>query len=192
MILPMPASTDGAVMIAPIAIEHIGGFHHALQTVAQERIYLATTEVQPLPWSEDFVRANIRNQRAQFVALADGAVIGWCDILPHDLAGFTHTGVLGMGLLPGSRGRGIGKALLAATLQAALASGLTRIELDVYGGNAAAIGLYRHFGFIEEGRKRRARLLDGAYQDVLIMALLVGDAGVGATRSVPTSHYTAG
>jgi ribosomal protein S18 acetylase RimI-like enzyme len=168
------------VMIAPIGVEHIGGFHQVLQTVARERIYLAMTEVQPLPWAEDFVHANIRHRHAQFVALADGAVVGWCDIVPHALTGFTHAGALGMGLLPDWRGRGIGKRLLAATLQAALAAGLTRIELDVYGDNTAAIGLYRHFGFIEEGRKRCARLLDGAYQDVLIMALLVGAASIRA------------
>ena len=49
---------------------------------------------------------------------------------------------------------------------------LTRIELEVYASNSAAIALYRRFGFSEEGLKRRARFLDGQYQDILLMALL--------------------
>jgi RimJ/RimL family protein N-acetyltransferase len=34
------------------------------------------------------------------------------------------------------------------------------------------IALYRSLGFAEEGLKRRARFLDGKYEDLLIMALL--------------------
>lgn len=165
-----------SVVIAPIANEHIAGFHSALDAIARERIYLGLTEARPLPWAEDFVTANIRKNHAQFVALADGKVIGWCDILPHDMSGFDHTGALGMGLLPQWRGRGVGRTLLRTTLQKAVNNGLTRIELDVYTSNLKAIALYRKFGFVEEGLKRNARLLDGVYEDVMLMALLCGNA----------------
>jgi RimJ/RimL family protein N-acetyltransferase len=62
--------------------------------------------------------------------------------------------------------------MLAETLAAAREAGFTRIELTVYDTNAAAIALYRKHGFIEEGRKRRARVLDGRVDDMVCMALL--------------------
>ncbi|WP_315757465.1 MULTISPECIES: GNAT family N-acetyltransferase [unclassified Bradyrhizobium] len=48
--------------------------------------------------------------------------------LPSD---YVHCGTLGIGLLPAHRGRGIGRALIRRTMDAALAVGLTRIELTV-------------------------------------------------------------
>jgi RimJ/RimL family protein N-acetyltransferase len=107
----------------------------------------------------------------QFVAVQDGRVVGWCDVIRKSSEGFRHAGDLGMGLLPELRGRGIGRRLLARTLAAARAAGIARVELEVYAGNAAAITLYERCGFRHEGRRRRARLLDGVAEDVVEMAL---------------------
>ncbi|MBI3524784.1 MAG: hypothetical protein HY066_09775 [Betaproteobacteria bacterium] len=85
--------------IVPISIEHTAGFRAALDVVARERIYLGHIEARSMEWAEDFVSGNIKNNHAQFVALDNGAVIGWCDIIPRDIPGFGHTGVLGMGVV---------------------------------------------------------------------------------------------
>ena len=50
--------------------------------------------------------------------------------------------------------------------------GVLRIELTVYVDNAAAIALYRKFGFETEGRHRGYALRDGRYVDALAMARL--------------------
>ena len=71
----------------------------------------------------------------------------------------------------------VGSRLLAATLDDAFRKGLTRIELEVFAANTRAIALYRKFGFVEEGRKRQARYLDGAYEDAILMALLKTNRG---------------
>jgi len=47
--------------------------------------------------------------------------------------------------------------------------GFTYIELEVHPNNTAAIALKYCLGLVEEGLKRRARFLDGYYQDLLIM-----------------------
>jgi L-phenylalanine/L-methionine N-acetyltransferase len=47
---------------------------------------------------------------------------------------------------------------------------LTRIELSVYTGNAAAVALYEKFGFEIEGTHRRYAFRDGAYVDAYSMA----------------------
>ena len=64
----------------------------------------------------------------------------------------------------------------AATIADAFEKGLTRIELEVFAANARALALYKKFGFVEEGRKRQARCLDGVLEDSLCMALLRAEA----------------
>ncbi|MFQ5745385.1 MAG: GNAT family N-acetyltransferase, partial [Acidobacteriota bacterium] len=86
--------------------------------------------------------------------------------------GFRHSGVLGMGLLVGFRGRGLGRKLLRETIDAAHAAGLTRLELEVLASNEKAIVLYERSGFVREGRKRDARILNNRAEDILCMALL--------------------
>ena len=158
--------------IVAIAHEHIAGFREALGSVARERAFLAHTDVPSLEWATEFVTRNIELDHAQFVALEQGVVVGWCDIVPGGRPGFGHSGSVGMGVLKEWRHRGLGRALLEACIRKAFARGLSRIELEVYASNAAAISLYRDLGFVAEGVKRRARFLDGQYQDILVMALL--------------------
>jgi RimJ/RimL family protein N-acetyltransferase len=57
-------------------------------------------------------------------------------------------------------------------LREAPRQGFTRIELEVFESNARAIALYERRGFVHEGRKRAARILDGRTEDVLCMAWL--------------------
>ena len=158
--------------IVPIRPEHIAGFREALGSVARERRFLALIDAPPMEWATEFVSNNIARGFAQFVALDGDMVIGWCDIIPHPRPGFGHGGHVGMGVVQGWRRQGIGQALLEACIQKAFASGLTRIELEVYADNPGAIALYRRLGFEEEGWKKRARILDGRCQDIVLMALL--------------------
>jgi len=81
-------------------------------------------------------------------------------------------GVLGMGLLPPFRGRGIGRRLIGKAIDAARGLGLSRIELTVREDNANAIALYKSIGFVAEGVQRNAFKVDGQYQNLVMMALL--------------------
>ena len=77
-----------------------------------------------------------------------------------------------MGVVAEFRRRGIGYRLLEATVTKALSNGLTRIELEVFSSNQAAIALYETFGFEREGVKRKARYVDELWDDFIMMALL--------------------
>jgi ribosomal protein S18 acetylase RimI-like enzyme len=158
--------------VAPIAEEHIEGFHAVLDSVCRERRYLLFLQAPPLEEARKFVRDNIRKGHPQCVALSDERVVGWCDILPVDRPARAHSGVLGIGIIAGFRGKGIGTALMRATLERARAAGLTRIELSVREDNRPAAGLYEKFGFVAEGTQRKAILVDGRYENLLTMALL--------------------
>lgn len=157
-------------LIVPIAEQHLEGFRAALDSVARERAYLALLEAPPLAEMRKFVLRTIAQRAPQFVALADARVVGWCDILPKPHPTMLHSGVLGMGLIREYRGRGIGRALVDATLQAAKASGISRIELTVRVDNERARRLYQSFGFVTEGLCSRHMKVDGEFKDSWLMA----------------------
>lgn len=106
------------------------------------------------------------------VAVDGGRVVGWCDVAPSDWPGCAHVGTLGMGLLASHRGRGLGRRLVDAVLATTSAAGLTRVQLDVWARNTAAITLYERAGFQHEGFRRRFRHLDGITDDLVLMARL--------------------
>jgi ribosomal protein S18 acetylase RimI-like enzyme len=76
-----------------------------------------------------------------------------------------------MGLLKEYRGRKIGCRLIEETIGKASRLGLEKIELSVHASNEPAIALYRSVGFEEEGRKKRGWLVDGIYDDIILMGL---------------------
>ena len=160
------------ISIRPITPADAAQFHAVLDAVARERRFLRLTQAPPVEGSRDFIAANIASGNPQYVALDGDRVVGWCDICRSDEPGSEHCGSLGMGLLASHRGMGIGGNLLAATINAARGH-FERVELDVYSANTSAIALYEKASFSHEGRRRKALFRDGAYQDILIMGLLL-------------------
>jgi RimJ/RimL family protein N-acetyltransferase len=160
------------VDIVPIEERHIDGFHRTLDFVARERRYLAFLEAPPPESMRAFVIDHIQRGHPQFVVLSAGEVVGWCDVTVKDQPIYAHTGVLGMGLLPPFRGKGIGANLMRRTLEAAKAFGFHRVELTVREDNANAIALYKKIGFAKEGVQRDAVQVDGVYEDLILMAVL--------------------
>ena len=174
MIFPIgTASMD--VVIQPASLDLADGFWRALEVVAREHRYLIFQEAPRLESTRKFIAQVLAKGWSQFYALHDGKVVGWCDVVRDERPDMTHVGRLGIGILPEYRGQKIGARLLAATIADAFEKGLTRIDLEVYAGNARAIALYKKFSFIEEGRKRHARCLDGVPEDSILMALLKAD-----------------
>ena len=160
------------IVIVPTTPEHIESFHRALDIVARERKYLALLEAPPLAQTREFVIGVIQNGGLQFVALADGEVVGWCDIQRLGFPSRAHRGTLGMGVVPAYRGRGVGLRLIQTTLARARVAGFVRVELDVHADNARAIALYEKVGFVREGVARDAVFVDGEYCDAINMAIV--------------------
>jgi RimJ/RimL family protein N-acetyltransferase len=162
-----------AYKIVPIAEEHISGFRAAVDFVARERKYLAHLEAPPLEETKRYILRNIEHGYPHFVVLSAATVVGWCDVLPNrSRVIYSHSGTLGIGLLPEYRGKGIGRQLMRRTIDAAFAFGLTRIELTVREANANAIALYKSLGFEIEGLHRNAVCIEGQYENLHSMALL--------------------
>ena len=161
------------VRIVPMKEKYIESFHSCLDSVGRERKYLGFLQAPPLESTREFVQYNIQHNIPQFLVVENERVVGWCDIRPQRLEGFTHCGTLGMGILDGYRGRGYGTQLMDEALTAAKRYGMERVELEVYASNIPAIRLYEKKGFQHEGVKKKARKLDGVYDDIIMMALFI-------------------
>jgi len=104
------------------------------------------------------------------VALAEDAIVGELRVDPTWM-GF---GEIGMMVAADWRGLGVGTALVAAAIEWARSRGLHKLALSVFAHNDAAIGLYRKFGFVEEGRLvQHVRRSDGQLWDLIEMGLLL-------------------
>jgi ribosomal protein S18 acetylase RimI-like enzyme len=167
-------SSINSIQVLPIAPEHVPGFWRALDVVARERKYLVLTEAPPIESAREFVMKNIAVRNPQMVALAEGEVVGWCDVRREELPGYAHSGTLGMGILPAFRDKGLGRRLMQATLEAAHVEGFVRVELTVNADNYRAIALYEKFGFQREGLTRDSICIDGGFRDSLVMARIDG------------------
>jgi len=78
---------------------------------------------------------------------------------------------------PTRLGRGLGTEALRLALGFGFATGLHRVSVRVLASNARAIASYRKCGFVDEGRERESALVEGRWQDDLIMGLLDREFG---------------
>jgi RimJ/RimL family protein N-acetyltransferase len=161
------------VVIRPIALADVAAFHVAVTAVIRERVYLARTEPFSTRETTEFVRANLRNANPQILAEAPSGIVGWCDVVRQTIPAYAHSGVLGIGVVSAYRGRGLGERLIKTALDAARRAGMERVGLQVYARNTRAVALYRKVGFAHEGTLVRGKKVDGEYDDVLIMGLLL-------------------
>jgi ribosomal protein S18 acetylase RimI-like enzyme len=133
--------------------------------VAEERDGIATeppfdVEARAASWIVD----------GSLVAVADGEIVGSL----HVLASRFGFGEMGMAVAREWRGRGVGTALMEAAIEWARERGLHKLSLSVFPHNAAAIALYRKFGFVEEGRRvKHFRRSSGELWDAIEMGLLL-------------------
>jgi ribosomal protein S18 acetylase RimI-like enzyme len=133
--------------------------------VAEERDGIATeppvdVEARAAGWTLD----------GTLVAVAGAEIVGSVHIerSPH---GF---GEIGMAVAREWRSRGVGSALLEAAIAWGREYGLHKLSLSVFAHNAAAIALYRKFGFVEEGRRvKHYRRASGELWDAIEMGLLL-------------------
>ena len=145
--------------------------------VAEERDGIATeppvdVEARAASWTLD----------GTFVAIAGAEIIGSLHV-ERSRHGF---GEFGMAVTREWRGRGVGSALLATAIDWARQQGLHKLSLGVFAHNAAAIALYRKFGFVEEGlRIKQYRRTSGELWDSVDMGLLLEPDGPGIEPIVP-------
>ena len=139
------------------------------------KVYPGTLQV-PYPSREYWRRRLTENPESSHYLLAfiDERVVGMVsvDTFPNRPRR-KHAGSIGICVHEEWQGKGVGAVLMRAIID--LADNwlnLTRLELEVFADNAAAIHLYERFGFELEGTLREHAFRDGQYVDSKIMARL--------------------
>ncbi|HEY8024614.1 MAG TPA: GNAT family N-acetyltransferase [Burkholderiaceae bacterium] len=162
---------------------HIQGIQSAFDAVAREGRYFSSSEALALDHFAPWMESNLHDIFPQIVALDGDTVVGWSIICCNDQPYLRHCGTLFIGLLADWRGHGIGRRMLAASLDGARRGGLARIELEVYEHNHNAIALYRRMGFKVEGLKPRAHLIGTDFRDVVCMGQLLAPSRARSVES---------
>lgn len=101
-------------------------------------------------WTLDDLRARMEepwfDPAGFFLAERDGELIGFHWTKVHHVDGRIGE-IYILGVDPDAHGLGLGKTLAVAGLRHLVAAGLRRVQLFVESDNAAAVALYRRFGF---------------------------------------------
>jgi len=141
----------------------------ALMDIRRQPLVMRFTPAMPSERPIDFYSKWGPNDHV-LVAEIDGRVVGYAGLHLRD-AKRRHTAWLGIAVHDEFHGRGCGVALMKGLLDLADKwIGLVRVDLEASAENTRAIDMYRRFGFVEEGRQKKAYFTDGAYTDAVLMA----------------------
>lgn len=141
-------------------------FDEELETLPDR---LATVSDQQ--WAE-FIKRRAGEHSVLYVARHEGRLVGGGGVGRIEQPSREHTVGLALNVAREYRGQGIGRTLLAHTLQwAARTLVVERIELEVTANNPSAIHLYQSTGFVVEGVKRGALKKGEQLIDIVQMAM---------------------
>lgn len=167
--LPLPPPT-----IRPGTLADADGIATVLNAVVREGGRTITGRTFTIPQERAFLRA-MPKRSVLHVALLGQVVVGFQEVMPY--ATYTHTmdhvGSAGTFIQAAVRGRGLGRALSAATWAAARALGYNKLVITVRADNAEAQAFYVRLGFQYCGRLSRQAFVDGRYVDELLYELFL-------------------
>lgn len=107
---------------------------------------------------------------ARLVARAEEGVVGWAALTPvSERCVYGGVADLSVYVAASARGRGVGRALLGALIEASEADGVWTLQAGIFPENVASLELHRRMGFREVGRRERVGKRDGVWRDVLLL-----------------------
>ena len=93
-----------------------------------------------------------------FIVEVNGAAVGRLWLAEREMAGRRVLYVYDVSIHPEHQGHGYGRAAMRLAEEEARRRGIDRIELNVFGGNDVARGLYRSLGYVETAAQMRKDL----------------------------------
>ncbi|HEY1586524.1 MAG TPA: GNAT family N-acetyltransferase, partial [Polyangia bacterium] len=143
----------------------------ALMDIRRQPLVMRHTPAMPSDRHTDFYARWGANDHV-LVAELDGRVVGYAGLHVRD-GKRRHSAWLGIAVHDEFAGRGAGQLLMTALLDLADQwIGLVRVDLEANADNERAIAMYRRYGFVEEGRQKKAYFTDGGFVDAIFMARL--------------------
>lgn len=115
----------------------------------------------------------------RWVAVEGDEVTGYVAVRP--LPGWSdHVGEIRLVVAPSSRGRGLGRELARQALVGAVASGLSKLVVEVVAEQGPALALFGDLGFTGEALlKDHIRDRSGELRDLMVLAHHVSDTWAG-------------
>ena len=122
-------------------------------------------------------RAIERGSVHSLVAVADGAIVATTAVIREPLGWSAHVAEVRLLVLADWRGKGVGRALLEASIDQAIAEGAAKLTARMTPDQRGAITLFEETGFRGEALLRdHVRDADGQPHDLAILSLDVGRA----------------
>jgi L-amino acid N-acyltransferase YncA len=111
-----------------------------------------------------------RRPDCRLVARLDGEVVGWAALTPYS-SRLAYRGVADVSVYvaEAARGKGIGRDLLRALVDAAQAAGVWTLQAGIFPENEASVRLHAAERFRVVGRRERIGQLNGLWRDVVLM-----------------------
>jgi L-amino acid N-acyltransferase YncA len=111
-----------------------------------------------------------RRPDCRLVARVDGQVVGWAALSPYSSRSAYHgVAEVSVYVAASARGKGLGRALLRALIEAAEAAGVWTLQAGIFPENETSIQLHSAERFRVVGRRERIGQLDGKWRDVVLM-----------------------
>ncbi len=133
-----------------------------------DAVMVVERRAYPWPWTIGIFRDCLSAGYPAWVLMEGGAYIG------HGVLSVAadEAHVLNVCIDPARQGRGHGRALLRAMVEAARGRGACRVFLEVRPSNPVAFALYQDEGFNEIGRRPRYYpAADNTREDAIVMAM---------------------
>lgn len=135
-----------------------------------------STYEREVEFSLEMVMERIKPTKDKYIVGAfdhSGSLVGMVAFIRENDLKNRHKGnVFGMYIAPGSRGQGLGKALMKELISRAKnCDGLEQIKLTVVSDNDHAKNLYKSLGFVVYGTEHNALKDQGHYFDEDLMVL---------------------
>lgn len=127
----------------------------------------ATLETSVPDWA-DWDREHL--SACRLVAKADGEIVGWAALSPVSTRA-VYRGVAEVSLYVAerARGKGVGKALLRALVDASEREGIWTVQAGMFRDNDASIALCRACGFRTVGVRERLGKVNRVWRDIVLM-----------------------
>ena len=135
-----------------------------LEGIATEH---ATFETQAPDWE---VWDSNHLVRYRLVARVEGLILGWAALSPVSRRP-AYSGVVEVSVYVAAtaRGIGLGKALLAALVQASERAGIWTLQASIFRENEASLAIHKACGFREVGYREQISRLKGQWRTTVLM-----------------------
>ena len=162
----MSAPAQAALRIAAMDSDHTAAVLAIYQAGIDEG--QATFETTAPTW-ESFDQAKLPAHR--LVALDEsGRVLGWAaTVAVSDRCVYSGVVEHSVYVAPGTRGRGVGTALLQVLIASTEAAGIWTIQSGIFPQNTASLALHARCGFREVGTREKVGRHHGLWRDVVLI-----------------------